>query len=51
VLNGYLQNHTNRCPRDAVLRPPVFEKEAGGLSGAPVRDASTHVVKVFAEQV
>jgi dihydroorotate dehydrogenase len=48
-VDGIIATNTT-LSRDAVLGHQ-FEKEAGGLSGTPVRDASTHVVKVLAEHL
>jgi dihydroorotate dehydrogenase len=48
-VDGIIATNTT-LSRDAVVGHQ-FEKEAGGLSGAPVRDASTHVVRVLAEHL
>lgn len=48
-VDGIIATNTT-LSRDAVVGHE-FEEEAGGLSGAPVRDASTHVVKVLAEHL
>lgn len=48
-VDGIIATNTT-LSRDAVNGHPLAE-EAGGLSGAPVRDASTHVVKVLTEHL
>ncbi|MCB5162400.1 quinone-dependent dihydroorotate dehydrogenase [Marinomonas algarum] len=48
-VDGIIATNTT-LSRDAVVGH-AFEKEAGGLSGAPVRDASTHVVRVLSEHL
>lgn len=48
-VDGIIATNTT-LSREAVAGHK-FEQEAGGLSGAPVRDASTHVVKVLAEHL
>ncbi|AEF55112.1 quinone-dependent dihydroorotate dehydrogenase [Marinomonas posidonica] len=48
-VDGIIATNTT-LSRDAVSGHR-FAEEAGGLSGAPVRDASTHVVRVLAEHL
>ena len=48
-VDGIIATNTT-LSREAVLGHK-FEKEAGGLSGAPVRDASTHVVRTLSEHL
>ncbi|MEL0625093.1 quinone-dependent dihydroorotate dehydrogenase, partial [Marinomonas arenicola] len=48
-VDGIIATYTT-LSRDAVAGHK-YASEAGGLSGAPVRDASTHVVRVLAEHL
>ncbi|MDC9728171.1 MAG: quinone-dependent dihydroorotate dehydrogenase [Methyloprofundus sp.] len=49
AMDGVIATNTT-LDRSAV-KNHQFEKEAGGLSGAPVRDKSTYVVKRLAEEL
>ncbi len=48
-IDGVIATNTT-ITRDAVKDLP-YAQEAGGLSGAPVRDASTHVIRLLKQEL
>ena len=48
-IDGVIATNTT-ITRDAVKDLP-YAQEAGGLSGAPVRDVSTHVIRLLKQEL